>query len=114
MPMRPGRLRFYLTVERAVETKNARGQVVLEWRVLDARWCDVTPLRGEEAERARQTVATASVQVRFRYWPELDEKDRILFHDRRSGRKKVLNVVHVSHTDEREEETIALCEERAA
>lgn len=89
--MRAGRLRHWLTVERATETKNDTGEVVRGWATAEERWGAITPLTGQERSAAQQVTPNVSHRIRLRYGSTVTAKDRITHAGRTFNINAVMN-----------------------
>lgn len=108
--MRAGELRHALTIESpGTATRNDRGELIPgEWVTFATLRGSVDQLGGRELERARQTVATATHQIRTRYLAGVLTTFRVTFR----GRAFAIN--DVANPGERGRELILTCTETKA
>ena len=82
MPSNAGHLRHRVTVQRAVDTRDASGGVIEEWRTIGDRWARVQPLRGRERYAAQQVNPALSHRITMRYTTAVSAARRIKLGDR--------------------------------
>lgn len=80
--MRAGRLRHRLELQRAVETRNEYGEVVLTWSTVATVWGSVEPLQGREYQLAKQTQAETMTRFRIRYRSDVRPSWRVAWSGR--------------------------------
>ena len=104
--MKAGTLRHRIEIQQDRGTsQDDYGQPEETWRTCAKRWAEVLDLSGRELERAQQTFAEATVQVKMRYNADLTTRHRIKHGSR------ILAINHVSNPDGRKQETLCLCSE---
>jgi len=94
-----GRFRHRVMLQTAAETKDAHGQVIVEWKFLAMRWARVTPLSGRERFVTAQELSEITHQITFRYDKlvgQMTPKSRIVLEDR------VFDVLSITNRGERE------------
>ncbi len=106
--LRLGQLRQLLVHEVPVESREADGGVVTEWKAEGPVWGQVEPLSGRKLELAQRQEPRATHRVTLRYHPTLQARDRLVLHDDRA-----LYVHSVINVDENQDETVVLAEEVA-
>lgn len=105
--MRAGRLRHRITLERESVTRNQFKEEVREWQPYAKRWADVRPLGGKEFWAAQQVIDDLTHEVRLRFMPGINAKDRVVF----AGR--VFDIVAPPvNVGERNRELVLMCRER--
>lgn len=103
--MRSGRLRHRVTLLKPARTTDGYGQVKTSSSPVGTYWAWVRPLRGREAEVARQLRADLTHAVTLRYVGAIGAEDSLLF------RGRGLNIRSVIDVDERRREINLLCVE---
>ena len=77
--MNPGALRHLVTIQKAVETKNAYGEPEVTWtNVVENVWSQIIPLRGREYFAAKQINADIEARIVMRYRTDVTAKMRLL------------------------------------
>lgn len=105
--MKAGRLRHRITLERETVTKNQFGEEVPEWAPYATRWAEVRPQGGKEFWAAQQVIDDLSHEVRLRYMPGIQAKDRLIYDGR------VFDIVSPPvNVGERDRELVLMCRER--
>jgi SPP1 family predicted phage head-tail adaptor len=100
----PGKLRDRVTIQRASESRNARGETVLTWTDYTERWASVDGVSSREALAAGQSQVEMSHRVRLRYVNGLTQSMRIMWQ----GRKlEIVSLLEHGHRSEHE----LLCQE---
>lgn len=77
--MQAGSLRHRITIERAIESRDAYGAVTVTWSELAVVWADAEALSGRFLEAARQLASEATHRFRVRHLSGLKPKDRVIF-----------------------------------
>lgn len=80
--MRAGHLRFRVTIQEAIETRDSVGAVVQYWQDRATVWAAIEPLRGEEAFSLQQVKPSVSTKVKLRSLNWLSPKMRLRHGDR--------------------------------
>jgi len=98
-------------VDKAAELQTGSGEVQATFVKLTDRWAQIEDLAGREYFNAQQMTVAVSTRIRFRYFPELTEKMRIVYIP--DSTKPLVGTLYdvqsVIHTDEGRRETIAMC-----
>lgn len=90
-----GRLRHQITVESAVESEDAYGDITSSWSTLYTARASVEPLVGREYYAAQQVNAENNVKFRMRYSATIattTAKMRVLFDGRYFDIQSVINI----------------------
>lgn len=106
--MEVGPLRDRVTIQTRTAAADAAGNTDLTWVDIAKAWAQISPMSGEEAQRAGHTEATTMYRVRMRFRPDLGRrtsKDRLIFGSR------TLNIVAVRNIDEARDELVLDCAE---
>ena len=106
--MEVGKLRDRVQIQTRTAKTDAAGNADNTWVDVAKAWAQVSPMSGDEAQRAGHTEATVMHQVRMRFRSDLPTrkaKDRIVFDGR------VLNIVAVRNLDEGRDELVLNCVE---
>jgi len=95
-PDQPGKLRHRITFQRQEDTKDNAGRIVGNW--IDVRTCsaEIITLSGNEAEIARQLIASATHRIRIRATRviQLTTKHRISF------RGRIFSIGHIDDVEQ--------------
>ena len=97
--MRSGRLRKTWVIERPRETQDATGSVIQTWELLGRRRMDVTALRGQEREIARQESAQVTHRARLRWDSSLAD---LHARDRIRSEHRLFDIEYVNNVQERD------------
>ncbi len=100
-----GKLNKMITIQSAVETQSAIGEVTTTWQLMATVWAGITPLVGAELYRLKSVDAKISVKVRIRYIAGISTKMRLLYGSR------VLNILSIVNIREKDKEIVLMCEE---
>ena len=112
-PLAVGRFRQRVTLQDLVETVDTYGQPVQSWVDLATFWAEVRPLRGSELLNVKQSWATASHFVNFRYMGSMVRPNpRQRFKLTKDGR--ILNILNINNVEERNRAYEVTCEEYVA
>lgn len=103
--MQAGRLRHRVTIQNAVEARNAYGEAIKTWSTVATVYASVEPIRGREMFDAEQVQSEVTHRVRLRYRPGLTSQMRLLFNGRMFEIQTVINV------NERNREVQLMCKE---
>lgn len=103
--LRAGQLRHRLTIQSRSTAVGTRGQSTEVWADVEKRWGQVESLAGNEAEKARQIVATATAKITMRAPRSyaLTTEHRVLFGS------QVFGVGSISETAEYRDDIELLC-----
>lgn len=105
-PLEFGRLRHRVTVQSRSLVDDSFGQPQPTWTAVGTYWAEVKPLRGREAEQARQVRAETTHKVTLRVPTTITPEHRLLFESTR-----VLNILEVIDVGERDHMLELLCVE---
>lgn len=106
--MEVGELRDRVQIQTRTAKTDTAGNVDSQWTDSAKAWAQVSPLSGDEAQRAGHTEATVMHRVRMRFRsgiPRIKPKDRIIFEGR------TLNIVTARNLEEKRDEVILDCVE---
>jgi len=103
-------MRQRIEIQSGTRTADAGGGETTAWATITngARWAEINPLRGERFLLAQQLQERITHQVRIRYLSTVTVAMRVLFGTR------YFQIHNVLHTDERQVETLLMCEELLA
>lgn len=104
--IRAGMLRHRVTIQAQTSSEDSIGQPIKTWHDVGTYWAAVIPLRGREAEQARQIKAEATHKVVLRGIGRVTPEMRLLFKGR------ILDVIEALDREERGRELNLLCVER--
>lgn len=106
-PLRSGEYRHRVQYETRATSHNTAGELVTTWTASAANilWAAVEPQSGTESEQASSTQAATTYIVRFRY-----RGTGVVPHGRFTWNGITLNIRSVVNTEERNRETICVCE----
>ena len=90
--------------EKAVSTDTIGNQTDL-WVTIATVWAAVSPLKGREYWAARQVNAETTIKVTILYRRGVTPEHRLLYGSR------VLEILEIINTNERNEELVLLCKE---
>lgn len=80
--MEAGKLDRRISIERATETTDAVGGVVLNWSSIATVWAGMRPKFGDEKFAVSETAAVADTIFTIRDWPIVLPTDRVIYKDR--------------------------------
>ena len=103
--MQAGKLRHRVAIQAATDTRTSDGSITRTWATADTVWASVEPLTGRELTEAMKVAGMATLRVTIRYYSGLTTAHRLLFGTR------VLEIVNVGNTDERNRTLAVLCTE---
>lgn len=103
--MRAGKLRHRVRIQVATESISQSGSVSTDWRNVESRWAEISPIAGGEQVQGEQRIASKTHQVRLRYFDGLTTQHRLLFGTR------VLEIVSINTIDEIKREMVLDCRE---
>jgi SPP1 family predicted phage head-tail adaptor len=101
-----GKLRFLVTIQSLVGTKDSFGQEVQSWQTFKQVWASIEPLMGRELIAAQQIAGQADVKIRSRYVAGVTPKMRATYGGHTYDIQGVQNVAN------RNRELVMMCVER--
>ncbi|MEZ5945214.1 MAG: phage head closure protein [Planctomycetaceae bacterium] len=104
--MRAGLLRHPLTIQNRSVTRDDTGQELESWSDVATVWGRVEPLSGSERKHGAAIEAETTHRVTLRY-TTLSAADRLKLGER------VLQIINILNTDERNIELVVMCKEVA-
>jgi SPP1 family predicted phage head-tail adaptor len=104
--MRAGQLRNYVTVQTPTITQDSSGQPSETWSTLWTAWASIEPQSASEGLTGEGVLASRSYVVTMRYLASITPRCRI------SWGSRVLDIVGVMNTDERNQMLTLTCRER--
>lgn len=90
-PMRCGKLRHRVDIERAVLTRDALGGVVATWLLVDSPFAEIVPVEGGEGQRGGKTEPKVTHEIRIRYPSSITSKDRIRWNGKTFSPQSIIN-----------------------
>lgn len=110
MLMRSEKLDRRITLERAIETRDAFNNPILTWSTLATRWASVEHIRDTERWTAQEVGAAATLRFQIRWSStvaDLNAKDRVVYqgneHDimavKELGRREGLEITAAARSD---------------
>ncbi len=106
--MEVGKLRDRVQIQKRTAVADKAGNTDLTWVDIAKAWAQISPMSGEEAQRAGHTEGTTMYVVRMRFRSDLarrTSKDRLIFGTR------TLNIVSVRDIDEGRDKLVLDCAE---
>lgn len=103
--MKAGALRYKITIQQAVETRDAFGAAVVAWQTFNTCWADISPISGRELLAAQQVQSEISVRINARYMAGVTPKMRAVHG------AKIYNIVAVIDPHEMHRELQLMCSE---
>lgn len=104
--IRPGELNDRVTVQQAIETRNALGEMVPTWEVFAVRCAKVEGVSAREYLAAGQMDVSITHRVRMRFLTGLNQKMRLIY------RGRTLEIVSLLEHDNRTVHEL-ICQEAA-
>jgi SPP1 family predicted phage head-tail adaptor len=89
--MRAGTLRHKIELHAKTSTQGSFGELSDSWSRYAYAFAAIKPLKGIEAEHAKQVHAEAEIQITMRYNASVTETDRIIFGTRTFEINAVIN-----------------------
>lgn len=105
--MRTGSLRHLITIQSYTETVDSFGGVTNTWAELIKAWASIMPLSGTEKYFSKEKHATATHQVKIRYFDGVNPKMRLLHGSR------VFEIISVLNVGERDKQMVLIVQEDA-
>lgn len=100
-----GQMRERVIIQQESNVSDGMGGVTLGWSAVATVWARVAPLRGMEAQQARQVQDVQSYKVTMRYRSDVTPKMRLVWGS------KTLNIRAVINPDEKSRYSELLCDE---
>lgn len=77
--MLAGSLDRRIVIQQRTDTRDAAGEPIPTWSVLDTVWAALEPLQGQELIEAQETNAKRKARFRIRYRTDVTEKMRVVW-----------------------------------
>src|SRR3990167_1977259 len=77
--MRAGELDRRVNIQQYTETRNAKGEAIKTWSLLETVWAKVEPVAGSEPFQAEQENAKRTLKFTIRHRTDVTEKMRIAY-----------------------------------
>ena len=77
--MRAGRLRFYVAIQRRVDTQECSGQLVFTWADVGNDFASIEDIINRESVQGVQVTAETTTRIRMRWRDDVDETCRIVY-----------------------------------
>lgn len=98
-----GALRHRVTIQKATESINEKGETVPTWETFATVWAAVEPLRGREYFQSNAIQSELTTRIRIRYLAGVNPHMRVLYNGRTFHIQAVIDV------DERHREMQLMC-----
>ena len=106
--MEAGKLKKRVLLQKRTATTDRRGNASLAWGDVANAWSQISPMSGDESQRAGRTEATVTHVIHMRYRKDLTvltQKDRVVFGSR------IFNIEVVRNIEEANDELVLDCVE---
>jgi SPP1 family predicted phage head-tail adaptor len=94
-PVRAGRLRHRLEIQKPIEARDAMGGVTITWDNVVERWGSIEPVNAREINEGSKVEERITHRIRMRHHANIAPSWRIV------NRGKIYNVIGIRDIDER-------------